>query len=381
MAQAVGRVLAEEVRADRDQPPFDRSTRDGFAVRAADLVAEPRSLTCVGTVAAGERFAGQLAAGECVEIMTGAPLPEGADAVVMVEHTSRSPNDAATVLFTAGIQAGDNVVPRAAEALAGAPVVPVGRRLDPATLGLLASVGKAVPLVTRRPRVAVITTGNEVVPVGGSPAPHQIRNSNEAMLTAAVQRFGGECHGLGPVSDDPSALRHMLQVALAADLVIVTGGVSKGKHDHVKAVLESLGATFHLAGVAMRPGKPFVLAEVAAGRRRVPVLGLPGNPLSALVAFGLFGRSVLARLAGMPPWAPRFFALPLAVPLAQAPVAFTSLAPARLAGQGVDLTVEPLDFQGSGDLVAMADADVLICLPPQTAAVAAGSFVRVVDKA
>jgi molybdopterin molybdotransferase len=381
LAAACGRVLARPVRADRDQPPFHRSTRDGFAVRAADVAgateASPVALQVVGEVPAGAVFAGQVGPGQAVEIMTGAPLPAGADAVVMVEHTTRPAPG--TVLVARPLGAGDHFVPQGSELPAGAEALPAGRMIDPAAVGLLASLGCARPAVFARPRVAILGTGDEIVPVDVTPGVAQIRNSNEAALSAQIARAGGDPVPLGVAPDERAPLEAALRAAFAAaELVLVTGGVSMGKYDLVEPALAALGARVLFDGVAIRPGRPLVFGWVGD----TPFFGLPGNPLSALVTFELFVRPALARLAGAPPAPLRLAAARLAEAVRQRPVPLTVFLPAELveAPDGEEALVRPLPSQGSGDLGAMARADVLIALPPGTERLDAGSWVRLLPK-
>jgi len=259
-------------------------------------------------------------------------------------------------------------------------VLAAGRRLDAASIALLASVGQVQVQVFCPPRVAVLTTGDEVVPAEQSPASHQIRNSNEFLLASAIERAGGEPLPQPPAADDPETLRGALTAALRCDLVVMTGGVSKGKHDHVKEVLASLGAVIVFAGVAIRPGKPVVLAHISFEGRLVPILGLPGNPLSALVTFSLFGRSLLARLAGEAQTALRLLYLPLARSFAWRPLEFTAFVPGTISGESGQTAVTLMGSQGSGDLVAAAQADVFACIPAQSVGPAVGQTVALLLK-
>jgi molybdopterin molybdotransferase len=386
LAQAAGRVLARTVLADRDQPPFDRSTRDGFAVRSADVAAaatSPATLRLVGEVAAGARFDGQVAPGTCVEIMTGAPLPAGADAVVMVEHTERRGD--AEIVIRRPVRARENFVPRAAELAAGAQAFPAGRPLDPAAVALLASLGCARPQVFARPRVAVVATGDELVALGEAPSPTQIRDSNRYSLAAQVARAGGQALAMPIVRDDLGALTTALREATAAaDVLLVSGGVSMGKYDHVEAALAALGARVVFDGVDIRPGRPLVFGNI--GDR--PFFGLPGNPLSTMVTFELFARPAIELLAGRTQAPPLLFlGARLATAYAQRKLPLTVFVPATLApdddasaGEAACLRVRPLSSQGSGDLAAMAAADVLMVIAPGTTELAAGDWVSVLPK-
>jgi molybdopterin molybdotransferase len=401
LAEAAGRVLAVDVPADRDQPPFDRSTRDGFAVRAADVAGaspeRPAAVRRVGEVAAGAAFSGRVEGGACVEIMTGAPLPPGTDAVVMVEYTERAGDD---IQVRRSVVAGENIVPRGSELRAGALACPAGAPLDPATVGLLASLGVARPQVVARPRVAVLATGDELVPVESTPAPAQIRDSNRHTLAAQIVRAGGQPLPQPIVRDDPGAIRAALAQAVAgADLLLVSGGVSMGKYDFVEGALAELGARVVFDGVDIRPGKPLVFGTIGGQEqgegqgqrdaRRIPFFGLPGNPLSTLVTFELFVRPAIGLLLGRPE-SPSLVAhgARLAVDYAQRKLPLTVFVPAAFVASDdaparamVPLrAVKPVPSQGSGDLRSMAAADALMIVEAGTTDLPAGSLVAVLPK-
>lgn len=375
LADAEGRFLAEDVLVDRDLPPFDRSTRDGFAVRSSDLAllrhtgdAQAITLRLAGEVRAGGSYqGGTVRAGTCVEIMTGAPVPAGADAVVMVEHTERP--DPGTVRVARAVVAGENVVTTGSEARRGVVALARGSRVDPAAIALLATVGAARPVVHARPRVAILPTGDELVDVTATPGPAQIRNSNAAMLAAQVARAGGLSVPCPAARDDAASLRAAMQQALAgADLLVLSGGVSAGRYDLVEAVLAELGAQIRFDAVAIRPGKPVVFAWVG----RVPVFGLPGNPLSTLCTFELFAAPAIALLGGAAATPLRLHGAPLAADFAQRELPLTVFLPATLDDAGA---IRPLATQGSGDLFALARADCWMIVPPQVTRLAAGTLV------
>jgi molybdopterin molybdotransferase len=390
LAAALGRILAGPVHADRDQPPFHRSTRDGFAVRSADLSAATESvaitLSVLGEAAAGTTFAGAVSPGTCVEIMTGAPLPTGADAVVMVEHTTRAPAPADTiapVTIRRTVAAGENVVARGSELQAGALALSPGRPLDPAALGLLASLGCGRPSVFDRPRVAVLSTGDELVGVDETPSPSQIRDSNRHTLAAQIARAGGEVVALPTVRDDLAAVgTRLAEAAAAADIVLVTGGVSMGKHDHVEAALARLQARILFDAVDIRPGKPLVFGFLG----EKPFFGLPGNPLSALVTFELFARPAIEIAGGrseVPPLG--LLAARLRADYAQRKLPLTVFVPAALeppepAGSAGPPGIRPVASQGSGDLMSAANADAFLVVEPGVTALAAGTLVPVLPK-
>ena len=291
LTESRGRVLADPVFADRDFPPFPRATRDGYAVRSEDRGMLPARLRLKGQARAGSEYSGSVAAGECVEIMTGAPLPAGADAVVMVEYTA--PQDG-WVEIGRGVASGDHVVPRASEARQGALLLPVGRRISYGEMALLAAVGCETVPVYRRPRVAILPTGDEVVELGPTPGPFQIRNSNSYSLQAQVADAQCLPLPLGIAPDREDRLREMIQQGLEADLLVLSGGVSIGKFDLVEKVLAELGADFFFDGVAIQPGRPLVFGRAQG----TFFFGLPGNPLSTMVTFELFVRPALALLSG-----------------------------------------------------------------------------------
>ena len=296
---ALGRVLAEPVRADRDMPAFPRSTRDGYACRAGEA-SGGNWLRIGGSIRAGEPPANPLPAGAAWEIMTGAAVPPGADAVAMLEHV-----EAAEGRMRLGtgrtLDAGENVVPVAAEARAGEELVTAGSRLTVSQVAAAAMCGYASVEVCVRPRVAILTTGDELVEVEATPGPGQIRNSNAVMLAALVTQAGGEAQILPTAADDATSLEGALEPALAADLLLISGGVSAGKFDLVEPALARRGARFHFTGVRMQPGKPLVFGEIAkhSGAAGVlPLFGHPGNPISTAATFLLFAAPVLRALCG-----------------------------------------------------------------------------------
>jgi len=372
LGEACRRVLAEDVAADRDYPPFHRSTRDGFAVRAGDVIAPPVDLRLRGEIRAGGHFTGVVGAGECVSIMTGAPLPAGADAVVMLEYTE-SPGDGVRILR--GVRSGENVVQQGSEARMGTVVMPQGRRLGPAELGLLAAVGKSLVPVFVRPVVAILPTGDEVVPVDQRPEWFQIRNSNAIALAAQVAAAGGLARCLEIAPDRPEVLRSLIQEGLNADLLLLSGGVSAGKYDFVERVLADLGAEFYFQSVALRPGKPLVFGLVGGKF----FFGLPGNPVSTFVTFRLFARPALAVLGGADFEAPPFLRARLAQPLQQR-TGLTAFLPARVDVSSGDPVVSLVGWQGSGDLVGVAAANGFIVIHPHQISLAAGDWVDVMPK-
>lgn len=392
LLQSSGRVLAIPVRADRDLPPFPRSTRDGFAVRSADCERPGALLKIIGEVRAGtapEQMPRAIQSGECVEIMTGGPIPAGADAVLMYEYALRNTD---TIATQRAVPAGDNIVAAGAEAKKGANVIPAGFRLNHAAVAVSASVGWVAHEVFRKPRVVILPTGDELVGVDHAPGRHQIRNSNSYSLAAQIAEAGGEPLLLPVAADEPARLRELIGEGLQGDLLLLTGGVSVGKYDFVEQVLAEFKAQFHITAVAIQPGKPLVFGEAVALQakvshrlgdpkkpvetRTVPFFGLPGNPVSTMVCFELFVRPVIDALSGLAPRARRFLRAKLSADI-RTKTGLTRFLPARLAGSGTETTVELARWQGSGDVVATAAANCYIVVPPDREYIPAGELVPI----
>src|SRR5580704_309608 len=291
---ALGRVLAENIIADRNYPPFDRSIRDGFAARSSDLVPSGAKLRLIGESRAGMAFDGGVEAGECVRILTGAPVPRGANAVVMQEYTHP---DGDFIVFEPPARAGQNFVLAGAEARAVEVMVARGTRLSYAELAVSAEVGHLRLAVVRRPRVGILSTGDELVECEQVPGLYQIRNSNNVSLAAQVALSGGEPVMYGSAGDEVSELRARIEQSLDSDMLVLSGGVSVGAYDLVEQVLGELGAEFFFDAVAIRPGRPAVFGW-CHGK---PVFGLPGNPVSAMVTFELFATPAIELLSGHQP--------------------------------------------------------------------------------
>jgi molybdopterin molybdotransferase len=313
--------------------------------------------------------------------MTGAPLPPGADCVVMIEHVELAEGHV-QLLPERTIEPGDNFVPRGAEARLGDQLIPPGVLLTYAHIALAASCGRSSLQVFAPPRVAILTTGDELVPIAATPAPGQIRNSNASMLAALVAAAGGEPSIHPTASDNPASLDAALVLAAQADLLLISGGVSAGKFDLVEPALERLGARFHFTGIRMQPGKPLVFGEVTvANSRTLPFFGLPGNPVSSAVTFLLFAAPILAALAGSRTSGPRFALAQLAADTdRRARPGLTRFLPAECnftpgAGNLPQVTLVP--WQGSGDLAAQARANCFLVIPEDTANLAAGQIVRI----
>ena len=373
---ATGRILAETVVADRDFPPFPRAARDGYAVRAADVATVPTTLKLVGEVRAGAAERGiTVAAGEAAEIMTGAPLPPGADAVVMVEYTARH-DDQVEIQRT--ISAGENFVPAGSEAQRGATLLSSGARLTPAAIAVAGSCGRYQVNVFRRPRVAILSTGDELVDVAAEPGPNQIRNSNSYSLAAQVQQAGGEAVVLPVAPDEPQRLRKLMQAGLSTDLLLLSGGVSMGKYDLVEQVLGEMGAQFFFTGAAIQPGKPIVFgaAPPREGAQPTYFFGLPGNPVSTMVCFEIFARTLLEALAGASPRKLIFLQAQLKSDV-RTKTGLTRFLPALLTGEHESARVELVKWQGSGDIAANARANCYLVVPPDREVLKAGAMVSV----
>jgi|SRR5580700_3540554 molybdopterin molybdotransferase len=376
LLDAVGLALAEDLRADRDFPPFPRATRDGYAVRAADVRGVPAKLRCVGSIKAGaaiEDSGVTIASGEAAEIMTGAPVPAGTDAVVMVEYTE-SVGESVTVKRS--VKVGENVVPAGAEARCGDVMVERGTRVQHAVVAVAAAVGRSEVAVHRRSRVAVLATGDELVDINLPPGPNEIRNSNSYSLAAQVHEAGGEAVILPVARDEASELAILLRKGLGADLLLLTGGVSMGKYDLVEEALASLGAEFFFTGAAIQPGKPVVFGRVMLDGKAKLFYGLPGNPVSTMVTFQLFVRPVLNALGGAKPEPLPFVQAALKAPFTTK-TGLTRFLPGRLGGTHEKPEVELVRWQGSGDLMAVSRSNCYIVVPPDREEFAAGEAVTV----
>ena len=419
LSQVQGRILAQEVVADRDQPPFPRATRDGYAVRSADIVSAsdttPVKLKVVAEIRAGASESSAITRGEAAEIMTGAPAPAGADAVIMVEHSSRQGEH---VLLRRSGRSGENIVPAGSEARRGDVLLAAGHRMDAAAIAIAASVGCDQATIYRRPRVAILATGDEIVEVDSSPAAYQIRNSNSYSLAAQVNAAGADAVRLPIAPDDLGPLRELVRQGLDYDLLLLSGGVSMGKYDLVEQVLREWGAEFFFTGALIQPGRPVVFGRVsgekksAAGKHEKPggvasterksrgevasterkspgqvasterksrgaaFFGLPGNPVSTMVTFDLFVKPVIDALCGARPVPLRFLSAKLKSEI-RVRVGLTRFLPARLSGEFARSEVELVPWQGSGDIVAMAQANCYAVVPPDRERIAAWEMVAV----
>jgi molybdopterin molybdotransferase len=354
--QALGSVLAEDVASDLDMPPFDKAMMDGYAVRTADVVSGTATLDIIEEITAGRTPSKTVSPGQAARIMTGAPVPAGADAVVMVEHCETL--DETHVRFHGPVQAGQNIQPRARELQRGATVLAAGAVLRPQELGLLALVGRAAVRAYPAPRVAVLPTGDEIVAPAEVPRASQIRNSNGPMLLAQVMSAGGMPDDLGIARDTVEQLREKIAEGLRSDVLILSGGVSAGKLDLVPGVLRELGVEAHVHKVRMKPGKPMFFGT----RGGTLVFGLPGNPVSSFVCFELFVRPALRRLRGYPAEPPAIVSLPLSKDFRYATDRPT-YHPAKIEMSDGGERVRPVAWLGSPDLRALTAANALVLLP------------------
>jgi molybdopterin molybdotransferase len=401
LADSDGLRLAADLRSDRDYPPFDKSQMDGYAVRRADVTPTPADLRVVGEIPAGQWPGRGIGPGETMAIMTGAPMPPGAEGVVPVEDIAKLEDATIRVLSAAGDPA-RFVSPRGAECAAGQIVLRKGQRMGPAQIAVAASIGAAELDVFARPRVAVLATGNELVPVDGQPAPSQIRNSNSPMFVSLLRRIGCEVTNLGVSPDEPEAIRTAITGGLAYDALFVTGGMSMGEYDYVPRILKELGIDLKITKLRIKPGKPFVFGvrsgaeegDAARGghgeggkdgnRGTSFVFGLPGNPVSGFVCTLRLASRLLARIAGgaveerwlsgkldtgMPVNGPREFYQP----------ALRTIAPGRDSSHGELATITPLKWKGSADLFTLAQANVLLVRPENDPTLPKGTVVRVLE--
>lgn len=370
LADALGLVLAQPVSADIDSPPFHKSLMDGFAVRATDLPSGRGKLTQIGELLAGQTPSTSVGPGQAVQIMTGAPIPTGADSVVMIERTTLD-GDVVTVTDPE-FQVGQNIMPRGREFAADETVLAPGHRIGPAELGLLAAVGCVRPNVYRRPQIAIVSTGDEIVAPDEFPGPGKIRNSNESTLAAAARQIGADPVRLGIVGDNEQDMKERIGEGLKSDVLILSAGVSAGKRDLVPGVLDSLGVRQILHGVAFKPGKPLWVGC----RENTLVFGLPGNPVAVLCCFEVFVKTALRARQGLADPKPKMAPMPLAVDFCYS-TRRTTYHPARTRITQGGLAVEPVSWYGSPDLRALTFADALVVIPPGSGPHRAGDVLSV----
>jgi molybdopterin molybdotransferase len=370
--QSFERILSESVLADRDYPPFDRSVRDGFAVRAADATSPGARLECVGELRAGGQLDLTVLPGQCVEIMTGAAMPKGADSVVMVEHTKR---EGQTITLERAVKLGEHIVPRGTEARKGTLLVAPKTRMGYAEMALAAQAGHTHMHVFSAPRLAILSTGDEVVDARATPGPLQVRNSNGISIEILARTAGAETIQLGNAPDEKGSLRLMIERGLEEDILVLSGGVSMGKYDLVEQVLADLGAEFHFTGVSIRPGRPAVFATC----QNKLVFGLPGNPVSTMVTFELFVLPAIDVLNGGAPRPLPVFRAKLATQVRErGPM--THFLPARIEWEGREARVTQLPWQGSGDIVALALANGFLIVSPDRPEIGPGEWVDVIPR-
>ena len=408
LAAADGFRLAAALPADRDYPPFNKSQMDGFAVRRADVLKLPADLRLVGEIPAGRWPDRGIGPGETMAIMTGAPLPEGAEGVIPVEDAQK-PDEHSVRILTSGGDPARFVASKGSECAAGQVVLPKGTQLGPAQIALAASIGATELEVFARPRVAVLATGDELVAADQEPAPSQIRNSNTPMLLSLLRRLGCEVSDLGTVADEPEATRKSLKNGLTFDALFVTGGMSMGEYDYVPRILQELGVDLKITKLRIKPGKPFVFGVAArqdatqqeppgsapssssfpaSPRPRVPassfVFGLPGNPVSGFVCTVRLASRLLDRMAGgtiderwltgkldtgLPANGPREFYQP----------AIRTAAPGRDSSHAEFATITPLKWKGSADLITLAQANVVLVRPENDPTLPMGTVIRVLE--
>jgi molybdopterin molybdotransferase len=371
-ARVLGRVLAEDILADRNYPPFDRSIRDGYAMRASDASSPGAKLHLIGESRAGVAFDGSVNSGECVRILTGAPVPKGANAVVMQEYTK---TDGDNVVVEQAVRPGQYFVPAGAESRIGEVVIGRGARLSYAELGMAAEIGRVRMQVTRRPKVAILATGDELVELGDTPGRFQIRNSNSVSIAAQVTFAGGEAMPQGNSPDDPEQLRAHIETALEADVVVISGGVSVGKYDRVEGVLREMGAEIIFDGIAVRPGKPATFGWL----RGKPVFGLPGNPVSTMVTFELLVAPAIRTMGGQKPGPIPFFKARLGHEVNEKGDVAHFL-PARVTWQNSTPTVQVQLWEGSGDIGAVVQGNCFLVVHTAAPHLEAGEWVDVLPR-
>lgn len=375
LSQALDRYLAEDIIADTDLPPFDRSQMDGYGVRAADTAPAPAKLKIVGESAAGRGWHNEMKTGEAVRIMTGAPVPIGADSVQQVELT-REHDGGEAVEILEPVTLGRSIVRRGSEIQKGETVLRAGERINPGAVAVLASFGYAQVKVGKRPRVAILATGSELVPVDQTPGQDQIRDSNNFSIAAYASLAGAAIERLPLAGDDIAQVKQQIaDAAERSDIIVTSGGVSVGRYDFTKTVLKELGAEIFFERIALRPGKPAVFARLPNGTL---VFGLPGNPVSVSVTFNLFARAAILAMQGAAETDLEAGRAVLSQGIKPSKDRESYL-PARLStNQDAQLLANPLKWGGSSDFVGFVSATALIIVPSGTQKIDAGSPVKIV---
>ncbi|HXT64865.1 MAG TPA: gephyrin-like molybdotransferase Glp [Pyrinomonadaceae bacterium] len=369
--ESIGRIVAENIIADTDLPPFDRAQMDGYAVRAADVANTPTQLKIVGESAAGAGWHREMNAGEAVRIMTGAPVPVGADAVQQVELTRES-NGAGVVEILEPVEAGRSIVRRANEIRSGETVLRAGEDINAQTIATLASFGYANVKVGRRPRIAVMATGSELVDIDEKPGRDQIRDSNNYTIEAYAKLAGATVERLPLAGDDPEQLKQQMSAAVErCDVLVTSGGVSMGVYDLTKGAFKELGAEIFFERVALRPGKPTVFGRIG----KTLIFGLPGNPVSVATTFNLFVRAALRAMQGATETSLPEMTAVLARDVKGSQDRESFLPAVLRTDEKGTLLVEPLKWSGSSDFVSFARATALINVPVD-AKLSSGSIVR-----
>jgi molybdopterin molybdotransferase len=378
LEQSLSRVLAEDVRANRDQPPYDVSAMDGYAVRSADLANVPVTIEIIEDIKAGDMPTKIVQPGQCARIMTGAPVPEGADAVIRVEDTLALSER--SVKINRAVQASNDIRRLGENMRNGEVVLTVGTEITPGVIGILATVKRAQMLVYRRPRVAILSTGNELEGMDEAVDPNKIPNSNSYALMAQVQALGIEPVLLGIARDDPVELPEYLRRGLGFDVLLVSGGTSVGVHDYVRPTIEALGVQMKFWRVAMKPGHPVAFGVLPGNgdvtKKDAIVFGLPGNPVSSMVCFEEFVAPALRRMMGHV----RLYRRTIAARLTQNikhQTGRTEFIRVTLAKEEGGYAATSTGAQGSGMLLSMARADGLMVVPAESTGLAAGSVVTV----
>lgn len=373
--QAVGRVLAEEIRADRDLPPFPRVAMDGFAVRSEDFRTGKAKLRIVGTLASGEEWPEEVASGTAVRVMTGAPLPPGADAVVQVEKSQTSESEREVLLEEPSIKRELNVHERGVDARAGDVLLQPGEVIGAGQVPVMASVGASSVNVHNAIRVAVLSTGLEVVPVDKTPLPYQIRNSNGPALKAFLSENAWiKPEEKGIVADELAATKDSIEKALgSAEVLMISGGVSAGSFDHVPQAMKEIGIERVFHKVAIRPGMPLWFGKAPSGKL---VFGLPGNPVSVLVTCLEFVLPALRKLGGLKELrGPKLF-LTAQARFGKRKHGFTVFHPASLSNDGAQTFCSPVPYHGSGHFLALSHSDGIAVVPPEVDAVEPGETIE-----